>query len=380
MHTNDSPGINRDDIDGRTVGTLVVGAGQAGLVMGRRLQLAGEDVLLVEADARVGDTWRRHYDSLKLFSLPKYSSLPGHRIPCTTFPTRDEMADYLEDYARRFDLPVHTSTRVLTIERQGVSFAVRTNRGTLTAGRVVVASGAHRRPIVPAVAAHLAPGITQLHSLEYRGPHQFAPGGVLVVGAANSGTDVALEAARSGHPTWLAGRHPGQIPVDIDTRRAQLVVPVIMFMFRHVLTLRTPMGRKAHQQSIGHGVNLVRNKLADIEDAGIVCVGRIEAEQDGRPVTADGSVLDVSTVVWCTGSEPDHSFLPRDAFDAQGRPLHERGVSTIPGLYFLGLEFQYALASGTIQGLERDARHLMKHMRGATRGRGRRQPVSAAAG
>jgi putative flavoprotein involved in K+ transport len=286
MHTNDSPGINRDDIDGRTVGTLVVGAGQAGLVMGRRLQLAGEDVLLVEADARVGDTWRRHYDSLKLFSLPKYSSLPGHRIPCTTFPTRDEMADYLEDYARRFDLPVHTSTRVLTIERQGVSFAVRTNRGTLTAGRVVVASGAHRRPIVPAVAAHLAPGITQLHSLEYRGPHQFAPGGVLVVGAANSGTDVALEAARSGHPTWLAGRHPGQIPVDIDTRRAQLVVPVIMFMFRHVLTLRTPMGRKAHQQSIGHGVNLVRNKLADIEDAGIVCVGRIEAEQDGRRIGA----------------------------------------------------------------------------------------------
>lgn len=357
-----------NDMDGTQVGTLVIGAGTAGLVMARRLQQAGEDLLVLEADARVGDTWRRHYDSLRLFSLPKYSSLPGARIGSSTFPTRDEMADYLEEYVQRFELPVRTNTRVLSVERDGDRFTVRTNHGRITADQVVVATGAHRRPIVPSVAAYLAPTIRQLHSLEYRNVGQLAPGGVLVVGAANSGTDIALEAAAAGHPTWLAGRHPGQIPVDIETRRAQAIVPVIMFAFRHVLTLRTPMGRRVYQQSLGHGVNLIRNKLADLDRAGIERIGRIESTDDGRPATADGVVPDVQTVVWCTGSEPDHSFLPDDALDGNRRPRHTRGVSPISGLYYLGLEFQYALASGTIQGLDRDAGHLLKQMRAARRG------------
>jgi putative flavoprotein involved in K+ transport len=214
--------------------------------------------------------------------------------------------------------------------------------------------------------------------MDYRNPSQLAPGGVLVVGAANSGTDVALDASAAGHPTWLAGRHPGQVPVDIDSRRARPFVPIVMFVFKHVLTLRTPMGRKVRPEVLGHGTNLVRNKLADLEAAGIVRLGRIAGAHDGQPITEDGPVPDIATIVWCTGSHPDYRFLDLPTVDTEQRPEERRGVSPEAGLYFLGLEFQFALASATIQGLDRDARYLVRQMRKAGRlRRAARQPVAA---
>jgi putative flavoprotein involved in K+ transport len=347
----------------RRIGTVVIGSGQAGLVMAYYLQRAGEDFVVLEADQRIGDVWRRRYDSLRLFSVPRYASLPGWRIPVDGYPSRDEMADYLEQYAARFELPVQTGVRVEQVRRDGETFIVETSEGTYCADRVVVATGAHRRPKLPAFAAELDASVRQLHSIDYRNPGQFAPGGVLVVGAANSGSDVALDAAAAGHATWIAGRHPGQVPVDIDTRRGRAVIPIVMFVFKHVLTLRTPMGRKARAKAEREGVMLVRNKLADLDAAGVTRLGRITGVQDGGPMTEDGPVPDVSTVVWCTGSSSDHSFLDASLLDADGRPDHERGVAAVPGLYFMGLEFQFALASGTIQGLDRDARYLLRRMR-----------------
>lgn len=348
------------------VDTLVIGGGQAGLVMGYYLREAEEDFAILEADARVGDSWRQRYDSLRLFSPPRYASLPGWRIsPAGPFPTRDEMADYLEAYALRFDLPVHTGTAVRRVSRSdGGGFLVETSRGDYTADRVVVAAGMHRVPRVPALAAEVDPAVRQLTSIDYRNPGQFAPGGVLVVGAGNSGTDLALDAAAAGHQTWIAGRHPGQVPFDIDSPSGRPVVPLVMFVFRHVLTLRTPPGRKVRKAQLGHGVNLVRNKLADLDAAGITRIGRIEAVVDGRPVSADGVRPGVGTVVWCTGSAPDHSFLDLPLRPGEdGLPRHDRGVAEEPGLYFLGLFFQYAVASETIQGLARDARWLVRQMR-----------------
>jgi putative flavoprotein involved in K+ transport len=352
----------------RRIGTVVIGGGQAGLVMAYYLQRDGQDFVVLEADERVGDVWRRRYDSLHLFSIPRYASLPGWRIPTQGFPSRNEMADYLEQYAARFGLPVHTGVRVRRVQREDNAFVVETSAGNYRADRVVVATGAHQTARVPAFADDLDPGMRQLHSLDYRNPGQFAPGGVLVVGAANSGSDVALDAAAAGHPTWIAGRHPGQVPVDIDSRRGALVIPIVMFVFKHVLTLRTPMGRKARAKALREGVMLVRNKLADLDAAGVERIGRITGVCDGRPVTDDGPVPDVSTVVWCTGSAADHSFLEDSVFDADGRPEQDRGVAGTPGLYFLGLEFQFALASATIQGLDRDARYLIRRMHRAPEG------------
>jgi putative flavoprotein involved in K+ transport len=345
---------------------VVIGGGQSGLVMGYYLRRAGEDFVILEADARVGDSWRQRYDSLRLFSLPPYASLPGHRIsPAGRFPTRDEMADYLEEYAGRFDLPVGTETSVRRVSRTaGSGFLVETSRGKYRAERVIVASGMHRVPKVPPFAGRLDPAIRQVTSIGYRNPGQFAPGGVLVVGAGNSGTDIALDAAAAGHPTWIAGRHPGQVPFDIDAASSRAAVPIVMFVFRHVLTLRTPAGRKQRARQLGHGVNLVRNKLSDLEAAGIKRIGRVESVSDGRPVTSDGVRPDVSTVVWCTGSYPDHSFLDLPLlYGEDGLPRHDRGVAEEPGLFFLGLSFQFAVASETIQGVARDARWLMRQLR-----------------
>jgi putative flavoprotein involved in K+ transport len=351
---------------GTQVNTVVVGGGQAGLVMGYYLRRSGEDFVILEADARIGDSWRRRYDSLRLFSLPAYASLPGWRIaPRATFPTRDEMADYLEAYAARFRLPVHTDTAVRRVSRSADGrFLVQTSCGDYRAERVVVSTGMHQVSQVPSLAAEVDPSIDQLTSISYRNSEQLAPGGVLVVGAGNSGTDIALEAAAAGHPTWIAGRHPGQVPFDIDSPASRPGIAVAMFVFRHVLTLRTPMGRKQRSAHAGHGVNLVRNKLADLDAAGITRIGRIDAVSDGRPVSSDGVRPDVSTVVWCTGSRPDHSFLDLPLrYGDDGLPRHERGVAEEPGLYFLGLHFQYAVASETIQGLARDARWVVRQMR-----------------
>jgi putative flavoprotein involved in K+ transport len=346
--------------------TVVIGGGQAGLVMGYYLRRAGEDFVILEADARVGDVWRKRWDSLRLFSIPRYASLPGWRIPVRGCPSRDEMADYLEQYADRFELPVRTGVRAARVTRAGAGFEVETTGGTYRCARVVVATGAHHRPKTPDFAQRLDPGIRQLHSIGYRNPTQLAPGGVLVVGAANSGTDIALDAAAAGHPTWLAGRHPGQVPVDIDSKRARPVIPIVMFVFKHVLTLRTPMGRRARPKALAHGVMLVRNKLADLDAAGVARIGRISDVRAGRPVTEDGPLPEmakVANVVWCTGSEADHSFLDLPWAAADGRPDAHRGVGAGAGLYFLGLEFQFALASATIQGLDRDARYLVRRMR-----------------
>jgi putative flavoprotein involved in K+ transport len=345
-----------------TVDTVIIGAGQAGLTMGYHLRRTGREFVILDADTRVGDSWRQRYDSLRLFSLPKYASLPGWRIPTARYPTRDEMADYLEAYTARFDLPVRGDARVTSVTAEDDQLRVSSTDGEYLARNVVVASGAHRRASVPAFADELHPDIRQLTSVEYRNAGQFAPGPVLVVGAANSGTDVALDAAAAGRDTYLAGRHPGQVPVDIDSARGRRFTPVIMFVFRHVLTLRTPMGRRACEHHREHGVNLVRNKLADLDAAGITRVGRVARVVDGQPVVESGELPGVNTVVWCTGSRPDHRFLELPVFGEDGRLRQHRGVSSVPGLFFLGLPFQFAIASEQIQGLDRDARYLVKRL------------------
>jgi len=279
-----------------TMDTVVIGAGPAGLVAAYHLQRAGVPFVVLDASGRLGDSWRARYDGLRLFSLPRYASLPGWRIPVRGFPTRDEMADYVEAYAARFDFPVRSGMRVRRVGRVDAGFIVETDTDSYACASVVVATGMHTRPVVPALARDLDPGLTQLHSLEYRNTGQLAPGGVLVVGAANSGTDVALESAAAGHPTWLAGRHPGQLPVNIDRRSAQVLTPAFMFLHRHVMTLDTPIGRRMARQLRGHGVNLIRNKLADLDAAGIVRIGRITDVRDGHPV-ADAVRCHVSSLL-----------------------------------------------------------------------------------
>ncbi|MDQ1512368.1 MAG: putative flavoprotein involved in transport [Microbacteriaceae bacterium] len=352
------------------VEVAVIGGGVAGLLAGQRLRARGVDFVILDDHARVGDAWRERYDSLRLFSYRYYASLPGLPMPVGVrhCPTRDELADYLEGYARHFELPVRTSTRVIRVGRaEDGGFVIEvespTGHEAILASRVIVAAGAHRRPVRPPFADLVDPRVRQLHSIGYRGPADFAPGPVLVVGAGNSGTDIALDAARAGHVVVLAGRHPGQTPFAIDSLPGFIGGHVFLFVLRH-LTVRTRVGRAARERQRGHGLMLIRNKLADLDAAGVRRVERIAAVRNGLPVTSDGEELTPAAIVWCTGSRPELSWLEVDgALDEDGEPIQTEGVADhVPGLAYLGLDFQYSAASATIQGMTRDARTVVDRL------------------
>jgi putative flavoprotein involved in K+ transport len=278
-------------------------------------------------------------------------------------PTKDQVADHLESYARRFDLPVRSGVRAEAVTREGDRYVVTTGDGRLGAVNVVVASGAHREPRRPAFAQELDPTIVQLHSSEYRNPTQLREGGVLVVGASNSGGDISLEVVGE-HPTWLSGPARGNLPFDIDRPFARTVAgPVIVFLGRHVLTLRTPIGRRARDRFATEGGPLIRVKPRQIMDAGIRRVPRTVGARDGAPVLEDGRILHVTNVIWRTGFRQDLSWIDLPIFGEDGAPMHDRGVVTSePGLYFVGLPFQSAAASDVLPGVGRDAAYVVKQL------------------
>ncbi|MER7949865.1 NAD(P)-binding domain-containing protein [Streptomyces sp. NPDC096079] len=347
--------------------TVVIGAGQAGLATAYHLARRDRPCLVLDGGARVGDNWRRHWDSLRLYSPAKVASLPGMRFPAPpmSFPTKDEMADFLQTYAETFALPVRTGERVVRLTGTDGGYAVETGTTTYDCDHVVVASGTFgRTPHVPGFASGLDPRITQLHSSSYKNPGQLRPGGVLVVGASHSGGDIAYEAGKAGHPTVLSGTIHGEIPFDIEGRPAHAIFPVLWFLAQHVLNLRTPIGRRMRPEVRAHGGPLIRVKRADLTGAGVELVPeRTVGLRDGLPVLDGGRVLDVANVVWCTGFRQDFSWIDLPVTDEDGWPLERRGVvASSPGLYFAGLSFQYAFASMLVGGAGRDAEYVVNHL------------------
>jgi putative flavoprotein involved in K+ transport len=351
--------------------------------VGYHLQRAGRSFVILEGADRVGDVWRQRYDSLRLFTPAWSVGLPGlpYRSKGSVPPTKDEMADYLEGYAARFQLPVRTDTRVERLERDGEGYLVTTADRRFEAANVVVASGAHREPMVPAFARDLDPGIVQVHSSEYRNPSQLRDGGVLVVGAGNSGADISLEASTT-HPTWISGPERGHIPVDIDSWVARhIAFHVVRFIGVHVLTLRTPMGRKAIAKARSKGDPLVRVKPKQLTAAGIERLPKTVGVRGGAPLLEDGRVLDqVRNVIWAIGFRHDLSWIDLPIFGEDGAPMHERGVVTSePGMYFIGLPFQFAAGSDVLPGVGRDARYVVKQLLRRTSAAGDPRMVTAAA-
>jgi putative flavoprotein involved in K+ transport len=274
------------------------------------------------------------------------------------------MGDLLEAYAARYDIDVRHDTHVTRVERVGDAFVVTTDRGAFDAESVVVATGGEHHPRIPDLARSLDPSIRQLHSSGYHNPSQLLPGPVLVVGAGQSGADIALEAHRAGHETWLSGKPPGEIPVDIESRKARLGLMVLFFLWTHVFTMKTPIGRRMRPEIRSGGAPLVRVKLADLVEAGVHHLeARTTGVQDGKPQLADGTVLDVANVVWCTGFRQDFSFIHPSVVAEDGWPRDEGGVvPEMPGLYFMGLLFQRGFYSMLIGGAGRDARYIADHV------------------
>jgi putative flavoprotein involved in K+ transport len=340
--------------------TVIVGGGQAGLSVGYYLQQQGRDFVILDAHARIGDAWRKRWDSLRLFTPARYSGLAGMPFPAPAFsyPTKDAMADYLEAYATRFKLPVKLGVRVDKLSKQGDRFVVAAGDLHFEAENVVVAMSSWQRPRVPSFAQGLDSRVVQLHSGAYLNPSQLQDGGVLVVGAGNSGAEIALDVVRR-HPTWLAGKDTGHVPFRIEGIAARLVIPILFrIVFHRVLTMDTPIGRKMRQKMLSHGMPLVRTKPKDIAAAGIERVPRVVGVQGGLPVLEDERVLEVANVIWCTGFEAGLSWIDLPVLREQ-EPMHKRGViASEPGLYFVGLAFLYAASSSQIQGIGRDAAYI----------------------
>lgn len=345
-------------MDTTEIETVVIGAGQAGLATGFHLQRRGRSFVILDGASRVGDSWRRQWDTLTLYSPAQYDSLPGLPFPAKswTFPRKDQVADYLEAYAGRFELPVVLETKVQTLAREDGAYVITTDQGRYRCANVVVATGTFgRTPRVPALSDQLDSSILQLHSSEYRRPGQLRDGAVLVVGASHSGTDIAFEVAQT-HPTILAGRDCGQIPPRLDAPTMRVVFPVLLFVWRHLLTRRTPIGRNAMPHIRSHGGPMLRVKRADLEARGVerIC-SRVEEVQDGMPVV-DGKPRAVANVVWATGFQQVFDWIQLPIFGDDGFPRELRGVvSDAPGLFFCGLSFQYSFSSMLLAGVGRDA-------------------------
>ena len=336
--------------------TVVIGAGQAGLAAGYHLAAYDIDFTILTDEARVGDNWRKRWDSLRLFTPAKYSGLPGMPFPAmpSHLADKDEVADYLERYADRLDLPVRLGTRVSELTSNGEHFVLRTDgSASIEAENVIVATGAFQRPHIPSVARRLAPHIRQLHSSQYRNPFELPDGPVLVVGAGNSGAQIALELAKS-RKVWLAGRDTGHVPRRLLARD---IFDWLWPVMRRA-TLDTRLGRRMSANIRSGGDALIGIPERELRQAGVTRVGRLTDERGGLPVCGD-QVLEPSAMVWCTGFAPDYRWIDLPVFGADGFPRHIRGVvKEASGLFFLGLRFQYRLNSSLIGGADDDAAYV----------------------
>ena len=347
------------------VGTVVIGGSQAGLAVGYHLKRRGLPFVIVDENDRIGDAWRKRWDSLRLFTPGRYDALPGMPFPgsSSAYPTKDEAADYLEAYVRKFELPTRTGIKVDKLTKIGDRFAAICREHTVLAENVVVATGAYNCPRVPPFSCELDKSILQLHSKEYRNPSQLQDGAVLVVGAGNSGAEIAIELA-ARHKTWLSGRDTGQEPTRAGSFPDQLFTPIMWFMATR-MTVKTLFGRKLRDHFLDppRGIPLGRVRRKDFAVAGVERVPRMTGVRDGCPILEDGTVLEVSNVIWCTGFRVDFDWIDLSMPTHNGVPVHDRGiVMACPGLYFMGLPFLYSLSSALLGGVGRDAAHIVDHI------------------
>ena len=342
-----------------TFNTIVIGGGQAGLAAGYFLTQRGKNLLIFDENQRTGASWRSRWDSLRLFTPSQFNSLPGLPFPKPAyyFPTKDEVADYLEGYASQFQLPVRHGVKVEKLSRDDQGYRLSTGAASFSARNVVVATGAYHKPHTPTFASQLDPAILQLHSSAYCNPQQIPVQNVLVVGVGNSGAEIGLELARAGKRVWLAGRNVGHIPAD-SLGSVFGGRPYWWFISR-VLSVDTPIGRKMRSNVLYHGSPLIRAHRQLVADAGVEFIPRVSGIQAGKPQLEDGRSLPVEGVIWATGFRPDFTWIDLPVFDEYGYPRHQRGViQDAPCLYFVGLHFQTALSSALLGGVSADAGYI----------------------
>jgi putative flavoprotein involved in K+ transport len=327
----------------------VVGAGQAGLAIGHALAEQGKRFVILEAADSVGSAWRDRWDSLVLFTPRRYDALPGlaFRGDPDGHPTRDEVASYLERYAGHFELPVELSTPVRSLSKDADGFALDAAGRAIRADAVVVATGPFQTPIVPAFAGLLAADVFQTHSVAYRRPADLPEGRVLVVGGGNTGFQIAKELAGSREVHLAIGSRQTPLPQRLLGRDLFWWLTKLGLLSK---TVESRVGRRARGRD-----TLIGSSRRDLKRHGVTVRPRAVGA-DGRSVRfGDGTELEVDAVIWATGYRPDHSWIDLPINGHDGRLRHRRGVSDVPGLYFLGLSWQHTRGSALLGFVAEDA-------------------------
>jgi putative flavoprotein involved in K+ transport len=329
---------------------VVIGGGQAGLAAGHFLARQGHRFVILEAADGPAAAWRARWDSLRLFTPARFDSLPGRPFPGDPdrYPTRDEVVDYLTDYAR--DLPVHYNARVTRLSGTADGHRVELADRTLQTAQVIVATGPFQTPRTPALSRELDPGLVQLHSSDYRNPAQIPDGPVLVVGGGNTGYQIAEE---------LAATH--QVHLSVGSRQTPLPQRVLgTDLFR--ILVRVGAMRKTVHSRVGRRLKdremLIGSSPRRARRSGIPLHGRTTAAESDAIRFADGTTLRPRAVIWATGFTRDHGWIDVPVFDDTGAPVHARGVTAAPGLYFLGLPWQHTRGSALLGWVKDDAEYI----------------------
>ncbi|PFN05820.1 MULTISPECIES: flavin-containing monooxygenase [Bacillus cereus group] len=331
---------------------IIVGAGQAGLAMGYYLRQGNYKFVLLDGEKRIGDSWRNRYDSLQLFTPRGYCALPGMNLNGNQneFPSKDEIANYLEAYAKHFSIPVRLNITVLKIRKKGNEFEVYTPKEILQSKRVIIASGAFQRPFIPAMSQNFSNDIFQIHSSQYHSPKQIPEGPVLVVGGGNSGTQIATELAASREVTIATSQPFTFLPLTIIGRSMFTWLEKIGLLYAGTNTRRGRWFQKRKDPIFGFECKeLIRN-------GGITVKPKVISTLQDKVIFSDSSTCHIQNVIWSTGFIPNYEWIEvKGALNQAGLPIHTRGVSGVRGLYYIGLPWQHQRGSALLCGVGRDA-------------------------
>jgi putative flavoprotein involved in K+ transport len=332
---------------------VVIGAGQAGLAMGCFLARQGRRFVILDRGDSLAAAWRDRWDSLTLFTPRRYNSLPGLPFPGDPagYPGRDEVIAYLEQYAERFELPIELNSPVRRLTAEDGRFVLEVAGKTIEADQAVVATGPFQTPYVPEAADGLSPEVFQTHSTGYRKPSDVPGRTVLVAGGGNTGFQIAKELSATHRVYLSVGSRQMPLPQRLLGRDLFWWLTKFGLLQK---TVESRLGRRMREREtlIGSSPRELRRRY------GVELKPRVVGAS-GRTIRfADGSELEVDAVIWATGYRPDHSWIELPVFDPHGRAVHRRGVTNVPGLYFLGLTWQHTRGSALIGWVKDDAEFI----------------------
>lgn len=335
---------------------VIVGGGQAGIAMGYHLKMNNLSFVILEGNERVGDSWRKRYNSLKLFTPYRYSSLPGLEMKGASneYPTKDDMADYLEDYVQYFKIPVMCNTKVSKLDQQmDGSFLLQTNNEEIRTQQVIIATGAFQKPNIPNVFDQEL-DVFHIHSSEYRSPSQVPGSDVLVVGGGNSGGQIAVELAKDRKVTIATGHRITFLPLTLFGRSVFSWLELSGLLHAGIDTLKGRWFKNLKDPIFGNELKgLIKNKKVYVKP-------KVIEVNNSEVIFEDHSRLKFDSIIWSTGFVPSYDWIKiKEVISTDGKPIHTRGRTNSEGLFFIGLPWQYQRGSGLICGVSKDAEYLI---------------------